>query len=207
MLGFLLGLVPGPVVALVGGFALMTFGRALGVPGHGSLRIAAALAVIAGAVGVGALRWGSLDLAEIRGVQSVLGPTLLIGPEAAAVACSLAGTGGLVALAAWLLEPRSLSRATLIWGLAEAAIVALALVTIFFDPARSSLQEADAGTVAAELGLWVGATAVAGAMAGGLAWVLGRVAERWVWVAVAVGGTMVVAGATVIAGLVAGGQV
>jgi hypothetical protein len=207
MLGHLFGLVPGPVVALVGGLALMTFGRALSVPSHRSLRIAAALAVIAGAVGVGALRWGSLDLAEIRGVQSVLGPTLLVGPQAAAVASGLSVGGALVALAAWLLDPPTLNRAMLAWALTEAVIVALAVVTIFFDPARSSLQEAAAGTVALELLRWVGATVLTAGLAVGFTWVLGRFAERWIWIGIAIAGAMVVAGATVIAGLVAGGQV
>lgn len=207
MLGYLFGLVPGPVVAVVGGLALTTFGRALGVPLYSSVRIAAALAVIAGAAGVGALRWGSLDLAEIRGVQSVLGPTLLVGPQAAAIACGLSVGGALVALAAWLSEPRALARPMLIWGLVEGAIVALALVTVFFDPARSALQSANAATIALELGRWAGVTLIAVGIAGGLNLVLRRLEERWIWIAIGVGGALVVGGATVVAGLVAGGQV
>jgi hypothetical protein len=207
MLGYLFGLVPGPVVAVVGGLALTTFGRSLGVSPNSTVRIATALAVIAGAVGVGALRWGSLDLAEIRGVQSVLGPTLMVGPQAAAIACGFSVGGAVLALGAWLLEPRSLTRATLVWGLVEGAIVALALVTIFFDPARSALQGEDAGTVVLELGRWTGVTLIAVGIAGGFTYLLQRFRGRWVWVALAAAGAMVVGGATVIAALVAGGQV
>jgi hypothetical protein len=207
MLGYLFGLVPGPVVAVVGGLALTTFGRSLALPLHSSIRIAAALAVIAGAVGVGALRWGSLDLAEIRGVQSVLGPTLMVGPQAAAIACGLSVGGALLALGAWLLEPRALTRATFAWGLMEGAIVALALVTVFFDPARSALQSAGVGTVALELGRWTGVTLITVGIAGGLSLVLRRFQGRWVWMALAAAGTVVAGGATAIAGLVAGGQV
>ena len=112
-----------------------------------------------------------------------------------------------MALAAWLSEPRTHTRPTFVWGLVEGAIVALALVTIFFDPARSALQGADLGTMALELGRWASVTLITVGAAWGLTFVLHRLSERWVWIAIGMAGALVVSGATVIAGLVAGGQV
>lgn len=137
-LGYLLGLVQGPVVAVVGGLALITFGRNLLLEHHRAAVSGGALAVLAGALGIAALRWGALDLSEIRGVQSVLGPTLLVGPTQAAVATGLAAGAALVALVVWLSRPWPSSKMLFAWWGLEAAVGSLALVTVFFDPAPAS---------------------------------------------------------------------
>ncbi len=167
-LAYLLGLVAGPLVAVVGGLALITFGRALLLDRVPAARSALALAVVAGALGVAALRWGSLDLVELRGVQSVLGPTILVGPTAAAAAGCVAGAAGLLALSSWLFEVRAASRGALIWTVVEAGVWSLALVTVFFDPARSALQGAGLGGAAIEIGRWLGAVVVVGGLGFGL---------------------------------------
>ncbi|MDQ3952424.1 MAG: hypothetical protein M3279_05600, partial [Actinomycetota bacterium] len=78
-LGYLLGLVQGPLLAVAGGLALVTLGRSAGARGSDDLVFGGALAVLVGALQVGGLRWETLDLAELRGAQAVLGPALLVG--------------------------------------------------------------------------------------------------------------------------------
>jgi len=192
---YLLGLVPGPLVSVVGGLALVTFGRALLLPEASARRSVLSLAVLAGALGVGALRWGTLDLPELRGVQSVLGPTILIGPEAAAIACGLALGGGLVGLGAWLLEPRAVTRGDYIWAGLEVALGSLALVTVFVDPARSVLQGAGFGLAAFEIARWLGAVAVAVAIVFGASILQARLSDRWRWLVLGAAGAAVAAAA------------
>ncbi|MDQ3983467.1 MAG: hypothetical protein M3271_12375, partial [Actinomycetota bacterium] len=72
-LGYLLGFVRGPVVAVLGGLALVTLGRCAYSSPPDDLAFGGALAALAVALGVGALRWGALDLGDLRGAQSVLG--------------------------------------------------------------------------------------------------------------------------------------
>jgi hypothetical protein len=192
---YLLGLVPGPLVSVVGGLALVTLGRALLLPDINARRSVLSLAVLAGALGVGALRWGTLDLPELRGVQAVLGPSILIGPEAAAVACGLALAGGLLGLGAWLLEPRPVTRPDYVWAGLEVALGSLALVTVFVDPARSVLQGAGLGLAVLEIARWLGAVAVAVAIVFASSILQARLSDRWRWVVLGLAGVAVAAAA------------
>ncbi len=183
-LGYLSGIVPGPIVAVVGGLGLMTYGHQLLVERRAALVAGAALAVLGGALGVAALRWGALGLSEIRGVQSVLGPTLLVGPPQSAVASGIAAGAGLVALGVWLALPWPSSRGTFVgWGI-EAVIGAVALVSVFFDPAQP--------------GLWTLAVVAASAVAGGGAWLLHKVADVWRAAVVSVAGAAAIAAAALL---------
>ena len=171
-LGYLLGLVPGPVVAVVGGLALITFGRSLLLDRRDGRVAAAAFAVATVTFGVGALRWDTLELAELRGVQAVLGPTVLVGPQRVAVAAGLAAGASLVALAVWSsLGPR-LDRGDRAWLSVEAVVGALLTVTVFFDPVR--LIGETAGSPLLEWGLWSGAALATAAVTLALAWLLAR---------------------------------
>ena len=132
--GYVSGLVPGAVVSLVGGLALMTFGRALLLDRQGTAVLGAALAIVAGALGVSALRWGTLSLSELVGVQSVLGPSVAVGPTQAAVSSAVALGATLVALAAWSIEPTVDSRAQRVWSRTEGILGVLAAVMVFAAP-------------------------------------------------------------------------
>lgn len=201
-LGYLLGMVPGPVVAVVGGLALVTFGRNLLVDRRAALLAGAALAVVAGALGVAALRWGALDLGEIRGVQSVLGPSVLVGPTEAAAAAGIAAGAALIALAVWLSSPWPNTRTWLVWSLVEAATGAFAIVTVFFDPASSSLEGAGFGVFFLEITRWLGAVALAAALATGLALLIHRLGVVSRVIALALSGAAVVASAALLVSVV-----
>jgi hypothetical protein len=191
-LGYLLGFVPGPLVAAVGGLALITFGRALLVDRVGELRSGASLALIAGAVGVAAIRWGTLQLGEVRGVQAVLGPSVLVEPIGAAIACWLAAGGAVLALGVWLSTVRGEDRVELgLWGL-EGLAGALAIVTVFWGPALGTI-------VGAVLGIWILATVAALVPAFFLALFLPRVRARFTWLALAVATSAIAAGAALVA--------
>lgn len=197
-LGYLLGLVPGSVVAVVGALALITFGRALMLEPRAALAVGGALAVIGGALGIAALRWGALGLPELRGVQSVLGPTVLVGPEQAAVATGVAAGASLVALAAWSAAPWPADRFQLVWAVAEACIGAFAVVTVFFDPVKSALGSGGTGGALVDIGLWLGAVLATGALVCLGAWALQRVAAIWRLAAVATAGAAVTAAAALL---------
>lgn len=173
-LGYLLGAVQGPVVAVVGGLALITFGRNLLLDHHRAAISGAALAVIAAALGIAALRWGALDLGELRGVQSVLGPTLLVGPVEASVATSVAAAAAVAALAVWMSRPWPDSKILYGWWGLEAAIGSLALVTSFFEPAGLFGQSGQG--LLAMLG-WIGATVAVVALVATGGWLLRSVSE------------------------------
>lgn len=202
-LGYLLGFVRGPVMAVIGGLALVTLGRGISAPAPEDLVLAGSLAVLAGAVGVGALRWGVVDLGDLRGIQAVLGPTLLVGPTGAAAACWIAAGGAVTALAAWLAAGRAADarapgphRLILgLWGL-EAFVGALVVVSVFWAPSipRGSLGGDAAGSLLA----WAGVIAAAGGAAAGLALVLAR-HPAWRWATLAVGAVATAAGAGLVA--------
>lgn len=194
-LGYLSGFVGGPVVAVVGGLALITYGRSLLLTRIPASIAGAAIAVLAGALGVGALRWEALDLAELRGVQAVLGPTVLIGPTQSAVATAIAAGGALLALAVWLSSPWPSTRLGLVWSGLEAIAAALAITTVFFDPAHVALGAGGAGSVPAQLLRWAAAVAVAAGVASAAGWFLSKHEHLWRAIPVVVAGAGVVAAA------------
>lgn len=163
--GYVSGLVPGAVVSLVGGLALITFGRALLLDRRATVVSGAALAIAAGALGVAALRWGTLSLRELVGVQSVLGPSIVVGPTETAVASAVALGAAVIALAAWSIEPVGPDRRARVWSRVEAILGVLAATVVFAAPgsggsfseliARPTDAAVTAGVVAAGVALVV----------------------------------------------------
>ena len=208
-LGYLLGLVTGPVVAVVGGLALVTLGRSAAGSAPGDLALSGSLAVLAGALGVGALRWGALDLGEVRGIQAVLGPTVLVGPGPAAAACAAAAIAAIVALGCWLTAalrqdvrgpvpgPGWSARVPRVAWVLEGFVGGLAVVTVFWGP--SIPRGAGSGRLLGSLATWVFTAAAAGGAGLALALWLNRRPGTWTWVALAVSGVAVLASAGVIA--------
>lgn len=194
-LGYLLGLVPGPVVAVVGGIAVTTFGRNLLIEKSGAVVAGAALAVLGGALGIAALRWGALELGDIRGVQSVLGPTVLVGPTQAAVASIVATAGAVLALAVWCSRPWPATRLQGLWWGLELGVGAFAIATVFLDPADSALGAGRVSEVVIQIARWVGVVAATSMLAGGLAWLLKRISSVWRSVVVVVAGAAVMTSA------------
>lgn len=163
-LGYLLGVVDGPVIGALAGLALVAFGRGLSAPPGAELLGPACFGVLAGAAGSAALRWGTLDLPEIQGAQGVLGPTVVVEPVAVAVMSGAALVASTLALGVWMGEPergRSLTR----WWWVELAAGALLLATLFSGPPPSDPGQA---------GIWLGAATVVGASAT----VIGRPAAK-----------------------------
>ena len=197
--GYLLGLTPGPLVSVIGALGLLTFGRLLSAERPEAIRNGIALAIVAAALGVGALRWGTLDLGELRGVQSVLGPSILVGPPTAALACGAAALGALLALGSWLNDPRPTDRMSYIWSGVEALLWSLAVVTVLFDPARSALHGAGLGAAALDLARWVLATLVAAALAIGAAVLEARLTGRLRWIVLGVAAGLVAGAAGAVA--------
>lgn len=180
--GYLLGVTEGPVMMAVGALALITFGRGLAVDRSHEALAGGALAVMAGAIGVVALRWGSFDLGEIRGAQGVLGPSVIVGPDDTAAAVVAAAVAGVVALVVWLAEaPATDGGPRWLWP-AEAICGALALVSVFLGPALRGFDPVDLLT-------WfvaVGTTAAAGGWASRLVRRLNRGLLWSVWAVAAV---------------------
>jgi hypothetical protein len=166
--------------------------------------LAGGLAVIGGALQVGGLRWQSLDLAELRGAQAVLGPTVLVEPAAAAAASWAAALAATAALAAWLATARRGDQGAgglLVLGLwlAEAAVGALAIVTVFWG---GSVPRGSFGGGGGAIALlkWAAAVAVVAAAAVGGASYLARVPGWRPW-AVASSAAVALAAAIVVAGV------
>jgi hypothetical protein len=205
-LGYLLALVRGPLLAVAGGLALVTLGRCAAAKGSDDVFLGASLAVLVGALQVGGLRWETLDLARLRGAQAVLGPTVLVGPEAAATASTIAGIAAVAALAVWLATARRTEEGVggravqLVW-LAEAAVGALAIVTVFWGASVPRGSFTGAGGARALAG-WVLAVGVVGAAAVVAATYLARVPSWRSWIAGAAGAS-VLAAAVVVATAVA----
>jgi hypothetical protein len=169
-LGYLSGLVSGPLVAALGGLALNTFGRSLRMGRAGQEFAAAGFTVVAGALGVAAIRWGTLELAELRSVQAVLGPTVLVGPEPAAIAAIIAAVAASVALGLWVAALPVKGFIQWTWTGLETLTMALALVTAFWGPKILFDSPASTSEMLASLGIWAAATAVVtfAGIAGGL---------------------------------------
>jgi hypothetical protein len=170
-LGYLTGLVGGPLVAAVGGLALITLGRCLRMDRVDQAVAATGLAVISGALGITALRWGTLELEELRSVQAVLGPTIQVGPEATAVAVMVAAAAATLALALWIavLPVRGFGGWT--WTGLETLAVALALVTAFWGPkVLLGMEEVPDSEIVESVAIWAAASAavVIAGIGGGL---------------------------------------
>lgn len=132
--GHLSGFAPGAITSMVGAMALITLGRVLLLDRNESAVAGAALAITAGAFGVAALRWGTLSLSELVGAQSVLGPTILVGPGLAATAAAGAAGAAVIAIAAWGAEPQPESRGAWVWDAIEVGLVALGITIVFAAP-------------------------------------------------------------------------
>jgi len=141
-LGLALGVVPGTVPAFIGGVSLITLGR------RADLRTTASLAILAIALGIGALRWSTVDLQKLFGIQEVLGPSVLVGPQLPATATGLAAAAALAALMVWrvpsleplLVLPGGLGVwSTRIWTWLETWAPAAGITSVFFRPAQPGL--------------------------------------------------------------------
>jgi hypothetical protein len=201
-LGYLLGLVPGPLVAVLGGLALLTLGRALGHEPGVALRAVGGLAAVGLALSVGALRWGTVLLDEVRGAQAVLGPTLYIGPQEAAIGAGLAVGGAILGLSLWFGTHRGNGWPALVVTGLEGLVVGLALATFFWGPALEPLADDNTGEVAREAAQWLGASAAPAAVAAGLALLWARLGRMWSWVVLSVALAAAVAGAIVVPSVV-----
>ncbi|MGH2748877.1 MAG: hypothetical protein ACRDKB_13295 [Actinomycetota bacterium] len=189
--GYLLGVVEGPVIAVVGGLALMTFGRVLLHERSDGVRVGASLAVLAGALGVGALRWETLDLSSMRGAQSVLGASVLVDPDVAAGGSWAAVGAAALALGLWGGARLPGQGAAAVWRWIESAGAALAVTTVFWGPKLVI----GSPRFWSDLGLWVLGVGVLVGTAAALGWFLRR-AGGWVrWVTLALSGAAVI-GAT-----------
>ncbi len=74
---------------------------------------------------VGGLRWGSTSLDAMRGAQAVLGPTVVVEPQEAAIGAALAAGAGVIALSVWLAAPSPRGLWSWVITCAEGAVVAL----------------------------------------------------------------------------------
>jgi hypothetical protein len=164
----LTGLWEGILFLLGGAFALIAGGRMLDEDDSTAFLTAFAYVVLIGSLGAVALRWASPDLEVWRGVESVLGAPLVVGPTGASVGCGLAAAAGLGTMAV-LLSGRVTGTARVrVFGILEALVLALALVTAFWGPELT--PGADVSQTLLELGRWVGLTIVVAGVgwAGGL---------------------------------------
>lgn len=185
-IGYLTGLVDGPVVGALAGLSLVALGRSLVVDRGYELLGPICFGILAGAAGSVALRWGTLDLPEIQGAQGVLGPTIVVEPVAVAVANGAALVAATVVMGLWLMERTERPSAVPRWWLVEGAAGALLIATLFVGPAPSDVIHA---------GIWLGATGLIAAAAV----VVGRLATstRVRWIGVAVCGAVVTASAAI----------
>lgn len=155
-LGFLSGVVDGPIIGAVAGLALITFGRSALSPVGSELVAPAAFAVLAGAAGAAALRWGTLDLPEIRGAQGVLGPTIAVEPRGVALLSIGALVAGSIALGLWLGGRGDRGTFFGLWWWVEALAGALFLADLFSGPSASDPLQT---------GIWLGSTVIIGGVA------------------------------------------
>lgn len=197
MIGYLSGLVPGAIVSLVGGLALITFGRALLIDRTGTAVSGAALAITAGSLGVAALRWGTLSLESVVGAQSVLGPTILVGPEAPAVASGVALGAALVASATWAAEPAGIDRPSRLWSRFEGVLAVLAAALVFAAPGTGG-GIGELFSSPTEIGVTVAVAAIGSAAVVFAPRVLGSIKARWMFLAASA--VAVAASASVVAG-------
>lgn len=192
--GYLLGVVPGPVIAVVGGLALMTFGRVLLLERWDAVRTGASLAVIAGALGVGALRWETLDLSSMRGAQSVLGASVLVDPDVAAGGSWAAVGAAALALGVWGGARLPGRGAAAVWRLIESVGAALAVTTVFWGPKLVI----GSSRFWSDLGLWALGVGVLAGVGAALGWLLRRSGGWARWVTLALSGAAVIGAAAAV---------
>lgn len=196
-LGYLTGLVPGTLVAAVLALGALTFGRSLAGSDRGLLGVSA-FGVLVVASLVGALRWGSDSLDAIRGAQAVLGPTVLIEPQEAAIGAGLAAGAGVVALSVWLATDRPVGIWSWVVAGAEGAVVSLCLATAFWGPAVIAPGAGEWAELARDVGGWSLVVLAGLAPAAGLSLLWRRLRPVWSWVgllaatAAALAGTVLV---------------
>lgn len=198
---FLIGVADGPVYLVVGGLgvAMLAAGGAwMSDPGE-SLFAAFGGAVVAGALLIPSLRWQMLDLSGLRGVQAVLGPTLLVGPTSIAVSAGVAAGGGLLAVGLATgpgIERGWGSRA---WAGGRAAVASFAAVTVFYGPAIPGWGAERGLGVAGDVVTWALAVVAATAATLVIAVTSRRVSSRVRWIAMGACAVVVMASAGVIA--------
>lgn len=184
-LGYLLGLVPGDVTAVIAAAALLSFGRGVAPQSTHSYLGLAAFGAIALAAAVGALRWATSSLDAIRGAQAVLGPTVLVEPQQAAIGSGLAAGAGILALSVWLAAHRPAGPVSFAVSCAEAVVVALLLATCFWGPAVV-VGGPDAAELAKDVAAWVLVVLAATLPAVALSLLWRRLPVVWSWVAILV---------------------
>jgi hypothetical protein len=135
----------------------------------------------------------------------VIGPTLTVGPTAAAVSAIVATAAALVATGVWLTEPRATSTGSWLWFGVESVLVVATLTSVFAVPSGGGgtglggWTEAigrDPGTWA----LWFGGLVASVAVTLFLS-VLFRGRERIRWIVLVGCGVAVTAAAGTIAGV------
>jgi hypothetical protein len=193
-LGYLVGLAEGPITIVVGGLALVVLGRAPAGRWTDVLFAGVALAVVGGALGIPALRWGAFDLSELRAVQAVLGPTVLVGPPPVAAAGWVAGSAALIALGAGSC-PAERGLGAWLWTSAELVVGAIAVVSAFYGPAIEGWGTAP--ELGADLGGWALASAAATGAAVLVAVATRRAPERVRW-SLLVAATIAVIGSAIV---------
>jgi hypothetical protein len=151
-LGYLTGLVDGPLLGVVGGLALVALGRGLLAAEGAELIAPASFAVVAGAAGVVSLRWGTLELDSIGGIQAVLGPTMVVEPTLVAGGAIAAFVAALIAAGIGMTEPVSDEVLPRWWWWVESATIAGVLGFLFVGSPLTDFPGA---------GLWAGGSAAA----------------------------------------------
>jgi hypothetical protein len=204
-LAYLTGWLEGPLLAAVGGLALVAFGHALLLERVPSVVSSAAFAVFVTALSVGALRWATMELIELRGVQSVLGPTVLVERTGSAqpwllpAASWVAGVAALLAIAAWIRFPRGEVWFSLLPWAAELLVAGLAVASVFWGPAATSFGSGDTGEIWSDLGRWALATVAVALPAAGFSYLFARLGRTWTMVALCVAASAALSAAGVTA--------
>jgi hypothetical protein len=196
---FLVGFADGPVILVVGGLAIaMLAAAAIGGPGE-RLFTACGVAVVAGALLFPALRWQTLDLAGLRGIQAVLGPTLLVGPAPIAVSAGVAAGGGLVALGLATGPATEDGWGSRAWAGGGAAVASFAGVTVFYGPAIPGWGAESGPGVAGDVVSWALAVVAATGATLAIAVTSRRLPSIFRWIVMGISAAAVIAGAGVMA--------